>query len=193
MSLVELLVAMAVGVTVLAILFGTFHQTRRLALREVTRNRQRQEATLTLERVSAVIADAVPVASLDVASEVEEVFEPNRLRVVSWRGADAEQVWLHEIFHETTGEDDSRVLVRRVSLDGAEEESTTQPENLWQWVGLRYATELHGDGSVVWSSAVEPGKFPALVEVTVASHFMESDTEPFILSSVVSTSLGGGQ
>jgi hypothetical protein len=194
---VELLVVAAVGAAVLAILLVTFDRTQRLTRREIGRNHQRQVALLTLERVSAILADAVPLSSLDVSTDVEEILGPDHMRVASWHGADAGTLWLHDIAHEVAEADEEgatprlEVTLGRIGLDGAPAPGEVRRADLPTSLSLRYAAGAGDDGEVDWEASPEPGEFPALVQVTVITEAADPEQRPFVVSTVVATGIGG--
>ncbi|MBN1476297.1 prepilin-type N-terminal cleavage/methylation domain-containing protein [Candidatus Sumerlaeota bacterium] len=187
-TLVELLVAMGVGAVVLAILFNTFHQTQRLAIREITRNRQRQEAQILTHRISAILAGAVPLAALDLPSQPPEIFEPDRLRIVSWQGATADALWIHEV-HAAAASDETQFVpieITRLTLDG-----TPAPEQR-RTTDLPFRAEFEylpvgNAGPAAWQPSLGEGEFPSHVRITLTSRLGEDQVRPVVLSTVVAT------
>lgn len=189
MTLVELLVVMAVGTVVLGLLLKTFDETQMLSRREIARNAQRQAATLTLERISAIVAGAIPAGSLDTASQVAETFESDHLRVISWQGADSDNIWAHGITTVTaddaTGE--SHVTLVRFDLQGQEVGSETPIERVSTAASFRYAAVVKSDGSIDWQNSMPATSFPALIEIRVTAQAEGAEQAPVEVSTVIPT------
>lgn len=202
-TLVELLVGMGIGVAVLVILLNTFDQTQRLAVREVRRNLLRQEALLSLHRISSVIGAAVPLSSLDASASTPEIFEPRLIQVASWSGATPQEVPICRISEETfseieppaesdspvPGQAGTSIAISRFHFDGSPIRLDRPHPGVDETLELEYATGRDPAGALAWSRSLGPGEFPALVRVRITTRSRSASEESFTVSSIIATSV----
>jgi len=194
MTLIELMVAIGIMVVVMGMAFTVYDQTLKASLKMTTRQSAMDYSILTMDQIVGLLGDAIIPADLDDPAAAAASFGPGSLSVpinktgaggglylLTLRRAKPERAEVPFEIEQTLikARGDSGALMKStVALGGKVKDFGIE-------MSFRYALESRPGEPVRYVDRLEPGQWPALIQVTLTAKMDDYPTEPVALTTSV--------
>lgn len=194
MTLIEVMVTIGIMVVVMGMAFTVYDQTLKASLKMTTRQAAMDYSILTMDQIVGMLGDAIAPTDLDDPAAVAASFGPGSLSVpvnktgaggglylLTLRRAKPERAEVPFEIEQTLikARGDSGALIKStLALGGRVKDFQIE-------MSFRYALESRPGEPVRYVDRLEPGQWPALIQVTLSATMDDYPKEPVALTTSV--------
>jgi len=175
MTLIEIIVAMAVGVIVLGLLLAIFISTSKGVDKAISKNMLLQEITLASDQVKNVLEYHIPAVELSIDSGVTESFSAEEIRIASSAKGKVAAHTIKNVFEDKEGQSVEHTY-KPLGENGSETKDflgvSSKEVNLS--IRFKYANSFDGV-EPIWRSSLEK---PALILFTITAEDKKNKVVP---------------
>jgi hypothetical protein len=192
LTVIELIIAVA-GMTVVAgLAYGIYDETQKASVKMSTRQAAIDWAVRVNDEIASLLYNSVAPGNFDQPGLVQPAFEKNRLVVPAFpRGASEGlyQIEIRPAAENTEGVHFERHELPIAAATGNDPvaETTTpiggKTDQFTPQISFRYAASADPGNGAAYTEVLNPGEWPALIEVTIRIELPDYPTRPVLLQN----------